>query len=955
MSSIPAFNTENIEKALHQLYYDPSIELKDVAQQWLTKAQRSNEAWHFSWELLQENKATEVQYFGASSLISKISGSWADIPNTEIMVLRNRLFEQIVKFSMFPEKKIVITRLCVAFSVFLSNCAVKQLWPTAIEDIIQKFQDKQTNISNDEYYCYALLEILTIVAEEFQTCNIEKYKKGLFLHMLKSGQTKVLNLLIEIFRGSSEKLVQKRVIKCLSSWIILGLPLSDSSKLLFSIFESTKDPELFEESVECLLNTFSAPSSQDYPSTIKKFIPLVVSLQPVFQKAVDDRDAETILGLTKMICSLAENFPKLIIETLSDPNNGLGMINLVLQCCRVPLQYPTEECASPISFTFWCSLQDEIESLPDSTRGLACQHLRPYFFQLVDCLLTKACYPKDDSFNDWNAEEKEQHRIYRVDVSDTLMYVLNMFGVDIFLHIFNKLQISIHEASSDPNKLWHDVEVCLFGIHSVIESLMEYTTDVPGVQTLVEVLPTIHVSSLQLADTLLYTIGTLTEWLNVNPGKLLPLMAFVLKCLGNPDLALAAVLTVRRLVRECCDELVSCAGDIMQHFTNLLTSGALQKNVEVWLMQAAGHMLSAVPREPCLKYLESLLNLQLHQLEALSKDCSSSPNKTTIIHILDLLANLFYTLDRRKENEDGELISEKEEQPAVMILVQLNSIIQNILNTWISDKEIVESICQMYDKSIRSLVADFAPVLIQLCTILCGVCRTYPYACILNLSQQVLLVFGSDEVFRTTISSFFHSLLLTMMPLFQSNDIKNHLDTAQEFMRLLAGTCRKHFNLLKFEMENHNRTVLSDLFKCGMITLQQPENESVITSASFLVEFVCNYNREKEVAAVVDVCAKELLLITLQAIGGASPRTNMDKFADILSAIGQANFILFNKSMNELINLPSVPNDNVDATKKKTFVKFLLKEVKRKQKFRELVKEFTLVCRGIQGTEYAGK
>lgn len=39
----PAFTVENIEKAVYQLYYDPSPEVKDTAQRWLTCAQHSTE------------------------------------------------------------------------------------------------------------------------------------------------------------------------------------------------------------------------------------------------------------------------------------------------------------------------------------------------------------------------------------------------------------------------------------------------------------------------------------------------------------------------------------------------------------------------------------------------------------------------------------------------------------------------------------------------------------------------------------------------------------------------------------------------------------------------------------------------------------------------------------------------------------------------------------------------
>lgn len=43
-------------KALYQLYFDPVMERKNVAQKWLTEAQASSQAWQFCWALLGPDK-----------------------------------------------------------------------------------------------------------------------------------------------------------------------------------------------------------------------------------------------------------------------------------------------------------------------------------------------------------------------------------------------------------------------------------------------------------------------------------------------------------------------------------------------------------------------------------------------------------------------------------------------------------------------------------------------------------------------------------------------------------------------------------------------------------------------------------------------------------------------------------------------------------------------------------
>ena len=98
---------------------------------------------------------------------------------------------------------------------------------------------------------------------------------------------------------------------------------------------------------------------------------------------------------------------------------------MILKITRLPLQYPTEEACSPVSFTFWYSLQDEFEAMTLELQQNWGRLVHTLFFQFIEGLIVKLRLPELSQFS---AEEKESYRVYRIDCSDALMYVYNLLN-----------------------------------------------------------------------------------------------------------------------------------------------------------------------------------------------------------------------------------------------------------------------------------------------------------------------------------------------------------------------------------------------------------------------------------------------------------------------------------------------------------------------------------------------
>lgn len=63
-------------------------------------------------------------------------------------------------------------------------------------------------------------------------------------------------------RTDSPGAVKARVLRCLSSWVLLDVPLSESESLLHDCFGVLRDPELFDTAMEAIVNALSQPDSQ---------------------------------------------------------------------------------------------------------------------------------------------------------------------------------------------------------------------------------------------------------------------------------------------------------------------------------------------------------------------------------------------------------------------------------------------------------------------------------------------------------------------------------------------------------------------------------------------------------------------------------------------------------------------------------------------------------------------
>uniref|UniRef100_A0A1B6C273 Importin-13 n=1 Tax=Clastoptera arizonana TaxID=38151 RepID=A0A1B6C273_9HEMI len=938
------YNATNLERAVSQFYHTDA-NMQAQANHWLTGARSSLNAWAFVWELLQPEKTPEVQFFAATTLHMKIMKNWSEVPIEEYETLKKQILQAIINYSMGP--KIILNRLCLALSAYVLQTTPTH-WPSAISELLSVFSSTNLPSISPDKTLWILLEVFTVIPEEFQTMNFSTTQKASLRRELESNISQVICLVESIITESNtDAQLKLQAVKCISTWAELGLYNTQVEKLVQQLVDVTienvhSSPEIVEQSIEALSLIITHPTTQAYPTTVINIVNRLLPLFDVIQndsKAINNDLKTSIYGL---FVSFAEAHPRKLLNSLvsGTGESTMKLIHIILSCSNAPGHYPTDESYSQLPCGFWHFLQDEMSTCEKEQYEALLPLLFPVYQNLALVLIRKGEFHRSEI----SAADKEVFRCYRQDIADSLNYCYNVLRESLLDLLLDQLKSCLQTTTPE---VWQPLESILHGFTAVAESVNATENKrLPMFFSTLHTLP-FNKLNIRVAITALDAVGAYAEWINLHPEALTHVMPLLLLGLENAETAPVSTLSLKDISRECQKVLLPYSDHLLSATLDILKVGKLKQSECVRLMYTVGRVLSILPMETTICYLNVLMLPCVDELQTLQSHEPNTSVKAGLLLRLKMLSMIFSTLDMQSGDEMT-VLTTPAEQPVYLILERVLPVLNGIVDKWRHDSIVIQAVFLCLKHAVTTLLDLSTSLVPQILNILVSSYRYHPYTDALELTQQLCLLFGKNDSIH---QSLIRSLLTVVIQTTLSLSLNEHTDIVESFTQLCAQLIKKNAELLI----STEGIELAQLFNFATAALGKTEAPIVRSAVSFLSNFITQSREVPALLTVVQNGGEELVHKMLRCIGGESPRGNVETFAELLLTLNKKYCDNLSRWLQLQLSVEGFPSPKATPDNKQHFIKLVLRERANKRKLQETIRNFTWICRGLIGTEYAGQ
>ncbi|CAG8458064.1 10209_t:CDS:10 [Paraglomus brasilianum] len=581
------------------------------------------------------------------------------------------------------------------------------------------------------------------------------------------------------------------------------------------------------------------------------------------------------------------------------------------------------------------------------------------FKRLIEILRVKLQLPPEDEWNEWHEETKQKFRSYRRDIGDIILSAYVILHEELLAYFIDLIANQLNTPNSDFNR-YEDAESTLYCIKAISESMSNsentYLPRLFGAEIYGR-LPS-H-GQTRLRNTALVLIGSYAEWLNENPDFLFPSINYIMASLNEPGLSSSAATAFKDVCELCRNHLVNVVETMVNAYLSL--GSHVQPPQRQKIIESIADVLQNLPLE---KMVQPILVLTGHIIEK-SKEIISHVQdppvfRDSIMIQLGYLTSCARGIQARDEEpilvdvDKGNLRIQAVFASATVtsFTSTITDIIGSIANVWYQDQDVMESVCKFLNAGIRdplhllSLPFEFIIRLIQ------NFYSRKQHPCLMDTAAQLLTVYGSrseyKDVFQEMLATFTVSTLSIVT---NQNDIEDCPDVVNSYFELLSKF------IMKCPISFYS--IPSDMFKSiimfSIAGLRTYERLALKAAINFMKEFLGQSYHDDQLNAasekVIMTYGLEIMTELLAGIGGKTPRSYVPLVADVLYKMTSRHVEASSNWLRVLLSQDNFPSRNVKQDAKDLFAKSIL-GTRNIRRYKDLVNDFSLKCRGLENTAY---
>ncbi|CAG8504703.1 10566_t:CDS:10 [Paraglomus occultum] len=901
-------------------------------------------------------QAVNSQFFGAHTFQVKIARDWKSLPDDRKIWLRDELFRWLIHFSNGPS--VVTTKLSTALAAYTIN-AIPNVWTNCIAELFQYLQSGAMALGRQDLAVeLPLLEYLTVI-------SVHKELKDAIPLVMSTLQS----FLAQNDQSQRGILLKQKSLRCLESWIAYNVPFESLLPLINHVIELFPCEETHESATEVLIQFLDQPSVTSIQDTVCDLIMRCFASEWTksrIAKAFNESDEHAVKNLCRLMTVFGDTFTNYIAKHFIRPDIMIylemmltftGFPEAIYDPYVIPIQSNSPEDNDNNVLEFGNAALSSQQSAEEA------RHIRDaaiiLFKRLIEILRVKLQLPPEDEWNEWHEETKQKFRSYRRDIGDIILSAYVILHEELLAYLIDLIAKQLNTPNSNDIH-YEDAESTLYCIKAISESMSSsentYLPRLFGAEIYGR-LPS-H-GQTRLRNTALVLIGSYAEWLNENPDFLLPAINYIMASLNEPGLSFSAATAFKDVCELCRNHLVNVVENMVNAYLSL--GSHVQPLQRQKIIESIADVLQNLPLE---KMVKPILVLTGHIIEKSKEFISHSVQEPSIFRDSIMIQLGYLTSCARgiQARDDEPILVDADKDnlriQAVFASTTVTSftstitdIVGRIANIWYQDQDVMESVCKFINAGIRypphllSLPLDFIVHLIQ------NFYSRQQHPCLMDTAAQLLTVYGSRNEYKGVFEDILETFTVSTLIVINQNDIEDCPDVVNSYFELLSKF------IMKCPVSFYS--IPSDMFKSiimfSIASLRTNERLALKAAINFMKEFLGQSYHDDQLNAasekVIMTYGLEIMTELLAGIGGKTPRSYVPSVADVLYKMTSRHVEASSNWLRVLLSQDNFPSPNVKQDAKDLFAKSIL-GTRNIRRYKDLVNEFSLKCRGLENTAY---